>query len=209
VSAPPADQKPATQREERRQALVTAAFNQIAERGFEGLRTREVAAEVGVNIATLHYYFPTKEALIRGVVELSMQRFRSTLTPHGSPADQLRNHLRAVRRLLRDEPQLGTVMGELGLRSARDPAIAGIMEETTDAWHQMVRGLLRRAAREGHLRPELDSDDVAALVIATLTSMTLPAVAGGARTDQALRQLERWLGIADADPETRPADSSN
>src|SRR5947208_9570069 len=31
-------------------------------------RTRDVAAKVGVNIATLHYYFPTKEKLIRGVV---------------------------------------------------------------------------------------------------------------------------------------------
>ena len=53
-------------KEDRQQALVLAAFNQIAERGFEGLRTREVAAGVGLNIATLHYYFPTKEALIRG-----------------------------------------------------------------------------------------------------------------------------------------------
>jgi AcrR family transcriptional regulator len=176
---------------------VQAAFNKIAERGFEGLRTREVAAEVGVNIATLHYYFPSKEALIRGVVELSMQQFRSTLTPHGSPADQLRNHLRAVRQLLRAEPRLGAVMGELALRSARDPAIAGIMEETSDAWHRTVRGLLTRAAREGHLRPELDSDEVAAVIVATLASMTLPAMAGASRADQALSQLERWLGLAD------------
>src|SRR5205807_7131455 len=71
--------------EDRRHALVAAAFGQIAERGFEGLRTREVAAEAGVNIATLHYYFPTKEALIRGVVAHAMGRFRSTLAPHGSP----------------------------------------------------------------------------------------------------------------------------
>jgi hypothetical protein len=41
-------------REKRRQELVQAAFNLIAEHGFEGLRTRDVAAEVGVNIATLH-----------------------------------------------------------------------------------------------------------------------------------------------------------
>src|ERR1700736_2252651 len=207
MSIPPAAQKPATSREDRRQALVQAAFNQIAERGFEGLRTREVAAEVGVNIATLHYYFPTKEALIRGVVELAMQRFRSTLAPHGSSADQLRNHLRAVRLLLRDEPQLGAVMGELALRSARDPAIARITEENNEAWHRTVRGLLKRAARDGHLRPELDSDDVAALVIATLTSMTLPAVAGSTRTDQAVRQLERWLGTAGTEED--PPVSSN
>src|SRR2546422_5218223 len=114
-----AARQPARSKDDRRQALVQAAFNRIAERGFEGLRTREVAAEVGVNIATLHYYFPTKEALIRGVVEFAMQRFRSTLAPHGSSAEQLRNHLRAVLRLLREEPQLGAVMAELALRSAR------------------------------------------------------------------------------------------
>jgi AcrR family transcriptional regulator len=198
MSTPEAARQPARSKDDRRQALVEAAFNEIAERGFEGLRTREVAAEVGVNIATLHYYFPSKEALIRGVVELSMQRFRSTLAPHGSSAGQLRNHLRAVRQLLRAEPRLGAVMAELALRSARDPAIAGIMEETSDAWHRIVRGLLGRAAREGHLRPELDSDDVAAIIVATLASMTLPAMAGAARTDQALGQLERWLGLADS-----------
>src|SRR6202163_4574616 len=153
----PATHPVRSRKEDRQQALVRAAFNQIAERGFEGLRTREVAAGVGVNIATLHYYFPTKESLIRGVVEHAMGRFRSTLAPHGSPADQLRNHLRAVRKLLADEPELGSVMGELTLRSARDKTIARIMTEMYDAWHMTMRGLLRRAVKEGGLRPELDT----------------------------------------------------
>ena len=183
-------------KEDREEALVRAAFNQIAERGFEGLRTREVAAGVGLNIATLHYYFPTKEALIRGVVAHAMDRFRSTLAPHGSPADQLRNHLRAVRKLLRDEPEVGAVMGELALRSARDPAMARIMGEAFQAWQRTLRGLLQRAAGDGYLARDLDYDDVAALIMATLTSMTLPSTASADRTDRAFRQLERWLGIA-------------
>jgi AcrR family transcriptional regulator len=182
--------------EKRRQELVGAAFDLIAEHGFEGLRTRDVADAVGVNIATLHYYFPTKESLIRGVVEHAMGRFRSTLAPHGSPADQLRNHLRAVRKLLADEPELGSVMGELTLRSARDKTIAAIMTEVYDAWHTTVRGLLRRAVKEGGLRADLDSDGVAALVVSTLNAMTLPTMTTAPRTDQALRQLERWLGVA-------------
>ena len=189
---------PRSTKEDRRQALVLAAFEQIAERGFEGLRTREVAAGVGLNIATLHYYFPTKEALIRGVVAHAMERFRSTLAPHGSPADQLRNHLRAVRRLLRDEPEIGAVMGELALRSARDPTLARIMREMNDAWHRTLRGLLRRAVREGHLSRELDNDEVAALIMATLMSMTLPSVASADRMDQAFHRLERWLGLGPA-----------
>ena len=184
-----------TRKEDRQQALVLAAFNQIAERGFEGLRTREVAAGVGLNIATLHYYFPTKEALIRGVVAHAMDRFRSTLAPHGSPADQLRNHLRAVRKLLRDEPEVGAVMGELALRSARDPSLARIMSEAFLAWQRTLRGLLQHAAREGHVSRDLDNDDVAALIMATLTSLTLPSTASADRTDRAFRQLERWLGL--------------
>lgn len=184
-----------SRKEDREQALVLAAFNQIADRGFEGLRTREVAAGVGLNIATLHYYFPTKEALIRGVVAHAMDRFRSTLAPHGSPADQLRNHLRAVRKLLRDEPEVGAVMGELALRSARDPSLARIMAEAFQAWQRTLRGLLQRAAREGVLARDLDNDDVAALIMATLTSMTLPSTASADRTDRAFRQLERWLGL--------------
>lgn len=184
---------------------MQAAFNQIAERGFEGLRTREVAAGVGLNIATLHYYFPTKEALIRGVVAHAMSRFRSTLAPHGSPGDQLRNHLGAVRKLLRDEPEVGAVMGELALRSARDPSLARIMGEAYQAWHQTLRGLLKRAAREGNLARELDNDDVVALIMATLTSMTLPSTASADRTDRAFRQLERWLEPGPAKARTRPS----
>jgi len=194
--SPAAGKQPVRSRkEDREEALVRAAFNQIAERGFEGLRTREVAAGVGLNIATLHYYFPTKEALIRGVVAHAMDRFRSTLAPHGSPADQFRNHLRAVRKLLRDEPEVGAVMGELALRSARDPAMARIMGEAFQAWQRTLRGLLQRAAGDGYLARDLDYDDVAALIMATLTSMTLPSTASADRTDRAFRQLERWLGL--------------
>ena len=181
--------------EKRREELVLAAYREIAQRGFEGLRTREVAGEVGVNIATLHYYFPTKEALIRGVLDHAMNCFRSTLAPHGSPSEQLRNYLRATRTLLLEEPELGAVMAELALRSVRDRSIGSIMNEMYDLWHVTVRGLLRRAVKEGGLRPELDSDAVAALIIATLTSMTLPVMADARRGDRALRQLEAWLGI--------------
>lgn len=187
--------QPAASQERRRQELTLAAFNQIAERGFEGLRTREVAADVGLNIATLHYYFPTKEALIRGVVEYAMSRFRTTLTPHGSPVDQLRNHLHAVRKLLLEEPQVATVMGEIALRSSRDESIAAILDDTYAGWHATTRGLLRRAARNGQLPPEADSDGAAAVVVATLSSMTLPTMSGSPHMDQALQQLERWLGL--------------
>ena len=53
----------------RRKLIVEAAFKAIADEGFEGLRTRDIADRVGINCATLHHYFPTKEDLIAGVAD--------------------------------------------------------------------------------------------------------------------------------------------
>src|SRR6266851_8371854 len=68
--------------DERRDDLVRAAFACLSADGFEGLRTRSVADRAGVNVATLHYYFPTKEALIGGVADFLASQF---ITLHAAP----------------------------------------------------------------------------------------------------------------------------
>src|ERR1700716_169986 len=93
-----------------REELVLAAFQAVAEKGFEGLRTREVAAQVGINPATLHYYFPTKEALIGAVLRHVNKRFAALLPAHGTAIDQLRRHLDATRRMIIEEPAVTAVI---------------------------------------------------------------------------------------------------
>src|SRR2546427_5991314 len=184
---------------ERQEALVQAAYRLLAERGFEGLRTRDVAARVGVNVATLHYYFPSKEALIQGVVGHAMGRFRSTLAADGSSAARVRGHFAGLRRLAREEPELFAVLGELALRAPRDPAIAAIVRRTDDVWHATLRGLLRRAQRDGALATTADPDEAAGVVVAALKGVfMLPAAGKSRRLARTLAQLERWLGLKDA-----------
>jgi AcrR family transcriptional regulator len=156
-----------------------------------------VAGEVGVNIATLHYYYPTKEALIRAVVGHAMGLFRTTFDPGGSPGDQLAAHFRGVRRLVRDSPELFAVMGELAQRSARDPAIAAIFKEMNDTWHRTLRTLLRHAQAEGAVDATLDPDATAALVTASFRGMFMlpPNTTSPQRLDQSVTQLERLLGL--------------
>jgi TetR/AcrR family transcriptional repressor of nem operon len=183
--------------EPRREALVLAAYRRLAEAGFEGLRTRDVADEVGVNIATLHYYFPSKEALIKGVVGHAMGRFRTAFAPGSRPGEQLAAQFQGIRRLAGDEPELFVVMGELALRSGRDPAIAAIFQETIEAWHSTLRTLVEHAQKEGFVDKRLDPDTVASLVIATLNGLFMVPIANTAskRVDSALRQLESFLGL--------------
>ena len=181
----------------KREALVAAAYAEIAEHGFEGLRTREVAGAVGVNIATLHYYFPSKEDLIRSVVGFAMSRFQSTLVAEGTSAERLRAHFQGLRRLSRDEPQLFATMAELMLRSARDRALAEIIQKMNEYWQSTLRGLIRGARDEGALSLAIDPDGMAAVIVATLKGVYLLPIKGGPPEglEKALRQLERLLDL--------------
>ena len=181
--------------EPRKDALVAAAYTVLATRGFEGLRTREVAAMVGVNIATLHYYFPHKEDLIRGVVGYAMGRFRGTLGGAGSAEDQLRAHFRGLRRLSRDEPELFAVMAELAIRGVRDTSLRRIVGGTDDAWRAMLRTLLRRAQDEGALRADLDPEGMAAVIVATLKGTFMLPASEPENVERTFRQLEMLVGL--------------
>jgi len=184
-------------RPDRRQALVAAAFQRIASEGFEGLRTRDVAGDAGVNIATLHYYFPTKEALIRGVIGHAMQRFAATIPSQGSGLEQLQGHLRALSRLIKDDQQLWAVMGELVLRAPRDPDLAQTFHQSDAFWHRTLRDLIVRCIMSGAANDQLDADDAAALTIAAIRGLSLPTVGGVdvGRVNRVFRQLERMLGL--------------
>lgn len=180
---------------ERQEALVLAAYKLLAERGFEGLRTRDVAGSVGVNIATLHYYYPTKEKLIRGVVGYAMGRFRTTLQPAGSPGDQLRAHFAGLRRLARSEPEVFAVMGELAMRARRDRAIAAIVRDVDATWRKTLATLIRQAAKEGAIATNARPDDLAALIVATLKGLFMLRAEGRdpKEVDRQLRALERLI----------------
>jgi len=185
----------ATQPEPRKDALVAAAYKVLATRGFEGLRTREVAAAVGVNIATLHYYFPHKEDLIRGVVGYAMGRFRGTLGGAGSAEDQLRAHFRGLRVLSRDEPELFAVMAELAIRGVRDASLRKIVGGTDDAWRATLRTLLGRAQDEGAVSADLDPEGMAAVIVATLKGTFMLPATEPENVERTFRQLETLVGL--------------
>lgn len=55
---------PSPQRLELREALIAAATRIIAERGYQALRARELAAEAGCAVGSIYNVFPDMDALI-------------------------------------------------------------------------------------------------------------------------------------------------
>jgi AcrR family transcriptional regulator len=201
---PPAPDDAANGPEERRGSLVRAAFEAIAEDGFEGLRTRTVAARAGVNIATLHYYFPSKEALIGGVAQYLSSRFISLHGPapeaSGNEAlDRLRQEFSDIRFYRAKHRDLMIVMLELQLRARRDQAIANIMDPLLEHFRGGLEKLVRDGVKDGSWRSDLDPEDAArVLMLAFMGTATAPISAKN--LDGVFAELERWLIAPAAKP---------
>ena len=157
---------------ERRQSLVYAAYELIAEKGFEGLRMRDIAGKVGVNIATLHYYYPSKEALIRGVLDYLMHQF-ITLRPQTLEESAEQNVAETLLQEFIDQayqiskqPQLFIVLLELSQRSLRDPPMQDTMKQYDLHWKNHIREILEVGRGNGEFDSNLDLDQEASSLIA-------------------------------------------
>jgi AcrR family transcriptional regulator len=178
--------------ENRAQELIVAAYRLIAEKGFEGLRTREIADQIGINHATLHHYFPTKEALVQAVALYVTQRIgRITHLAEGTPPERLRSHLHLLKQKMQEEPDLFIALNEIKQRALRDDALYETTEQCTEAWHQVLVAILEDGVQRGDWPQNLDAEAVASAIIALMNSINVRL--SPKRADQAVRQLERWL----------------
>ncbi len=76
-----------------RGAILAAAEKIFAEVGLAGARTEAIAEAAGVNKALLYYYFRSKDALFRAVLENHMKEFHCRAIELLSAGDSPRNTL--------------------------------------------------------------------------------------------------------------------
>ena len=193
--APPAsaNQKPAK--------IARAAYKLIVEKGLEGFRTRDVAAKVDINIATLHYYFPTKESLVQGVVHLLIEELKRPLVklPHKplSALQKLRLEFRDVTVRIREAPDQLLVLNELAIRSWRDPAIARILSYLDEQWRGHLVSILKQGIEEGAFRSDLNVVATANAIMTQLRGLGLQVKPGANQFDFLVKQLalqtEHWV----------------
>ena len=176
------------------QALILAAYQCIAEYGFEGLRIRQIAAQAGIHPATLYHlyhYFPTKESLIQRVVEYATGRLATmTLVTEGTPAEELHFHLMLLFQRMLDEATLFVVLTEIGLRAQRIPEVAQTIQQQEAIWHAELVRILHAGIQQGMWPKELDTEVVAFTMIAFLEGLSTRAAYEPRRTERALNQAQ-------------------
>ncbi|BCY18586.1 MAG: TetR/AcrR family transcriptional regulator [Chloroflexi bacterium] len=177
----------------RKNELIEATFEIIARLGFEGLRIRDVAKEVGINPATMYYYFPTKEALIDNVIDYVFKRMEIFIEEApGTPKEQLHAHLTRLSRKMRDDPGLFAVYSEMQLRCRRNSAAEKFLQyETT--WSKKLETLLYTGIRQGYWPNYLDPEQVAGTIILIIQGAGLIAGQSTRQIENSFNQIERWM----------------
>ena len=159
--------------DDRRLAIAAAARDIIVEKGLEGLRTRDIAARVGINIATLHYHVPSKEALVALVAESIRNDFkaqsRRRSRDNKTALELLRMEFEDFAESITDMPQLIVVMAELSERARRDDEIAAIMSPLGDFWRNQFVQILGKGMTDGSFRSDIDPSAGALMITGALS----------------------------------------
>ena len=192
------DSSSASKREsgdDRRLAIAAAARQIIVEKGLEGLRTRDIAARVGINIATLHYHVPSKEALVALVAESLRHDFKAQAMRHPRTGknglEQLRLEFDDFRETIVDMPDLIIILTELVERSRRDVAVAEIMLPMRDFWRNQLADIYRLGIADGSFRPDLDPEAAAMITTGALADCWRQSTTPLSRIEPLLAELER------------------
>ena len=158
--------------DDRRSAIAKAARELIVEKGVEGLRTRDIAERVGINVATLHYHVPSKEALIELVAESLQDQFRdqhiTRPRQHLGIRERMALEFIDFREIALDRPEAMLVFSELMERARRDERIGAAILPLKHKWRQTLVDLLSEGVASGAFRPDLDPGAFATVILSSM-----------------------------------------
>jgi TetR/AcrR family transcriptional regulator, regulator of cefoperazone and chloramphenicol sensitivity len=195
--------RPGPRSDERRERLVAAGYRAMVRSGLAGARTRDIAAEAGITVATLHYYFPTKNDLVRAVLEHTIrERMLAPLRLDADWADgpaALRTMIVGLSRQAEAEPGHFRLLNEMTWSAREDPAIRAMLAAWHDDWHRTIVDWLEAGQRDGGVRGDLDTAATATMIIYLMLGLvTRPPLPAGPGDDRVADELHRLLAAISA-----------
>jgi TetR/AcrR family transcriptional regulator len=160
--APPAGQRrrnenrrEQTRAIETRRAIMDAALNEFAERGFDGATTRHIGERAGLDYTLITYHFRTKDALWRAVAESAFAEIEAKwdkaipMDSQMSAANRVRKEFHTFLQFTIEHTAFHHFM--LRENQVNSPRLAWLVENVVSKTRQRILPQIRAAQAAGEL----------------------------------------------------------
>jgi AcrR family transcriptional regulator len=167
-----------TAADQRREEMLRAAAELIAERGFSDTRIADVANRVGTSPGLVVYYFGTKDSLLIEALRWSEGSFYETAERMLAATPGLRDRLETLVRLTCVPQGEGEVPGAWGLwfdlwaQAFRHPEVAKDRVELDARWRATIRDVVADGMAAGEIEP-VDAEAFAVTWSALLDGLSI------------------------------------
>ena len=187
--------------DERRRKIIEALWRLTLDRGLTAVSFREVAAEAGVSVRQVQYYFGTKAELLLASVQLlgarvvgrGMERIAAA-GPNPTPRALVRSAIAGALPLDDEQRTDALLFMTFYIAAMTDRTLASA--ETLVAPRASVEGIvemLRQAHAAGNTRAGVDPDLDGQLIVALNTGLLIGVLAGMLTGEQALEVIDLQL----------------
>jgi len=153
-----------------RARIVEAAAALIHERGVAGTTLEDVKVAAGVSGSQMYHYFPDKNELVQAVIDYQAE----SIVHHQGLVLRSANGVEAWRNMVitaarHTKAVGGCPLGSLGGQLAEsDPEARALIAAGFDQWAAIIAEALRSLYTDGKLPSDVDPDDLATTLLATL-----------------------------------------
>ena len=162
----------------RRQEMLAAAAELIAERGYASTRIADVARRIGASPALVIYYFGTKDHLLSEALRFSEQAFYSAAESMLEQESRLQDRLETLVRWTCVPQRAGEIPGAWGLwfdlwaTAFRVPEVARDRIELDVRWRALISRVVADGVAAGDIDP-VDADDFAVTFASLLDGLSI------------------------------------
>lgn len=193
--------------QQRRREIAEALLRVVGVQGLHGMSLREVAAEAGVSLRLVQYYFPSKEQLLLFTASYLTRRLTDEVTtkveavgPAASPRTVIEATLVAMLPTDPDTKRFHLAHAAFAVLAMTDSTIAAqAVLAGPDAREELLTEQLRMV-----LRPPADARAEAVALLAMSNGLATTVLGGGRSVDEAVgalrHHLDRLLPHAPARP---------
>jgi AcrR family transcriptional regulator len=163
-----------------RETALRVAVAQMAERGYDSVRLRDIATNAGVSIGLLQHYFGTREELLAEGIELhcnmlleDWQRLYETERDPWRRIVGLIDHLSHSHEVA----SRAAIWADFVASASRRPELREPLARVYEMWRRLIGEAIDDGLERGIFELQLERDDVVDLVVAQLDGATV-ALAG-------------------------------